>query len=137
MRKRTVTHISKNIFWYLLYLLPIFVWLMFIWAFAFVNVDSFLNMDWEMFPSLHGLLLSHFGVSTDSVIYQSLLSIFDTAGILPMFDFLGSSIADGILLYFTYFVGVYLIHLMIDFLLFIPKLAHKWLNGFTDTGDCE
>lgn len=137
VRKRTITHITKNIFWYIIYLLPIFVWLMFVWAFAFMNYESFSNIDLESFPSLHGILISHFGVLANSIIYQSLLSIFDIAGILPMFDFLGNPIADGILLYFSYFVGVYFIHLCVDFLLFIPKLCHKWMNSFTSTEDVE
>ena len=117
MRKRTINYLADTIFWYLLYFFPVIAYLFFILAepssgTAIISLSSF-------FQSL--------GISffTDNIILTVLTDLFGSSGVLPLF-------ADNTALYFfAWFACVMLVHLAIDFILFIPRLAHKWLNVFT------
>lgn len=66
-----------------------------------------------------------FEFATDNIIVNSLADIFGTGGIMPMFD------NDTPFIIFAWFIGVYLLHLLVDFLLFIPRIAHKWMKDCT------
>ncbi len=121
MRKRTINCIVKKVFWYLIYLLPLLTFVLFGMNFAKSGQYS----DVTLIAHLDSL----YGISSDSIICETLRSLFGVDGILPFF------IDDNIIIYFSYFVGVYLLHLCIDFILFIPKLCHKWMDKFTDTED--
>lgn len=136
MRKRTCNNLFDNILWYTIYLLPIIMTLLIIgggfqgdWYTTWQEIDG----DFTAFPFytvFSTVLEVALDVSGSSPIYQSLQSIFCRGGFLPFFEF------DAFVLrYFSYLVGVYLIHLFIDFILFIPRLAHKWLNAFTRSDD--
>lgn len=136
MRKRTCNNLFDNILWYSIYLLPIIMTLVIIgggfqgdWYAAWQDVDG----DFSSFPFyvvFSSVLDVSFEVIGFSAICQSLESIFSTEGLLPFF------VANSVVFrYFSYLVGVYLIHLFIDFILFIPRLAHKWLNAFTRSDD--
>ena len=59
-----------------------------------------------------------------SLVYTSLANIFGSSGVMPIFT------NPDILLFFSYFIYVNIIHLFVDFLLFIPRLASKWLDSF-------
>lgn len=110
MREKTQKNLFDNVMWYLLYLLPIVLWLV-------VSFRSGEIVSLSSAMSTMGL-----DIFANNEIYTNLSSIFATDGILPLFS------SPDILMYMTYFVSVFLIHLFIDFLLFIPRLAHKWLN---------
>lgn len=60
----------------------------------------------------------------DNPVYTALVAIFGQDGVLPVF----SEGSLSILAFFTWFVNVYIAHLLVDFILFIPRLAHKWLK---------
>jgi hypothetical protein len=96
--------------WYILYLLPIILW-------AFVSFRS-----GEMTTLSNAMSSLGLEILGTNQIYTSLASIFAIDGILPLFTNLD------IILYMSYFISVFLIHLFVDFILFIPRLAHKWLN---------
>ena len=112
MRKKTISYAVDKIFWYLLYFLPILVY--FIYSF---KSGSLVTLS-SVFDSV-GL-----GILSDNVILTSLSSIFGVGGVFPIFS------SPDILIFFTWFIGVYLAHLFVDFLLFIPRLAHRWLSFF-------
>ena len=141
MRKRTVTCIAKNIFWYLLYLLPwICVFVSFIFTLKVDNAgvllgDSGYQLE-EFFLSNAYMVMENFSGS-DSLVTGVLFDIFGLDGIIPIFGSSYGALGDCIFMYFGYFVGIYLIHLCVDFLLFIPRLAHKWMNSLTSTEDCD
>ena len=141
MRKRTVTHITKNIFWYIIYLLPLLFFIVQIFS-CYSNEGFFpwfMEVDGD--SSNVDLLVDYFNefmmgfVVHNNPISNVFMDIFSFGGLLPIFN--NGATGDGLILYFSYFVGVYLIHLCVDFLLFIPKLCHKWMNSFTSTEDVE
>ena len=110
MREKTQKNLFDNIMWYLIYLLPIVIWL----AVSF-RTGNLVSLSSAM--STMG-----FEVLQTNQILTSLVDLFSIGGILPLF------VSSDIILYMTYFISVFLIHLCVDFILFIPRLAHKWLN---------
>lgn len=117
MRKRTQNHLFDSIMWYLIYLLPL---LCLVLAFSTGVTDL----------TISGLM-SQLGlqVLTDNVIYSNLVGIFGADGVFPLFNNLE------ILSYLTYFISIFIIHLFVDFLLFIPRLAHKWMRKISGGED--
>ncbi len=110
MKIKKQNNCFDNIMWYLLYLLPIILWL--VVSFRSGTILSLSSAMSEM----------GFDILSSNQVYTSLISIFDSTGILPLFT------SPDIILYMSYFISVFLIHLFVDFILFIPRLAHKWLN---------
>lgn len=114
MRKRTVTHFFDTLMWYLLYLLPIIVFLVALTSMTLPDLCAYVSG-------------SPISAISETFVFKELASLFGSDGILPMFT--GS--ANVFMLYYaTYFVYVMLLHLFVDFLVFIPRLAHKWLSKF-------
>lgn len=118
MRKKTINRVADTIFWYLLYFMPVLAYLILI----AVQPGSITTLD-GVFDIL-GL-----NVFTTGTIYTSLDGIFGVNGILPLFT------QTGLLQFFTYFISVYIAHLFVDFLLFIPRIAHKWMSKAYQEGE--
>jgi len=116
MRMKTMNNLFDNVMWYLLYLMPLVLLIG-----VSIRLGSFTPLSTCF--DLVGL-----NIIQDSIIFATLSSLFGVGGVLPLF-----ASAD-ILVYFTYFISVFIIHLAVDFVLFIPRLAHKWFNSFTSGG---
>lgn len=120
MRKKTITHTADTVFWYVLYFLPVLAYLLFCFiqagAIESVSVPAFLDF----------INNAGFSVITDNIIVSSLSELFGTGGVLPLFD------NQSIFVIFGWYIGTFILHLAVDFLLFIPRIAHKWLNKGCD-----
>lgn len=114
MRKKTIKYGLDELMWYIVYLLPLIAY----------GVYS-IHHD----PGSFGSFMSTFGILVNNPVAVALQDLFGTEGILPLFD------NSGFLLYFAYFVQTFIIHLAVDFLLFIPRYAHKWLAVLTCNDD--
>lgn len=114
MNKRTF-HYLVEAGWLLLALMPIFVYLV-------VARTSAGGTNLETFMTVMSQKLDF--VTTDNIIYTALNSVFGQEGIFPILH-------EGMLLYVTYFCIVEVVHLMVDVLVFIPRIAHDWLDAFT------
>lgn len=130
MRKKTVMHVADTIFWYALYFLPVIMGVISI--IGFMSSESFFTYwigdgDYSNLPVLAAFrnVIDGFGVMADGPVYMVLYDLFSTDGLIPVFS------DDLIFKFFSYFINVYLIHLCVDFVLFIPRLAHKWMKKFT------
>ena len=117
MRKRTVNHLADTIFWYLLYFLPVLGYILYL--IAEPNTGTNLVSISDFFNNV-GL-----GFVTDNVVINTLKSIFGTNGILPLFS------TDAPFEIFGWFICTYIGHLAVDFILFIPRLCHKFMEKFT------
>lgn len=115
MRKRTLKCLFDSIMWYLIYLLPLIIWLI---VLARNDFNSSYNLAY-VFDTM-GL-----GILNDNIILTSLMQIFGAEGVFPLFS------SPALLIYGTYFVSCLILHLAVDFLAFIPRLAHKWLGWLT------
>lgn len=118
MKKKTISYVADTVFWYLLYFFPVIAYLLFLIAepssgTAVINLYEFFN----------SLGINFLG--TGNVFLSALNQMFGVTGILPLFN------SELPFYFFVWFASTYLIHLVIDFLLFIPRLAHKWMNYFT------
>lgn len=122
MRKRNITKVADTIFWYSLYFLPILTSIICLlngsdtyWTHS-VNLTFFDFMDG---------FFAHFGIGFFPI-YDSLSSLSNVISV----DWAGN---ETILLFFSWFVSMYILHLFVDFILFIPRIAHKWMKDCTDT----
>ena len=111
MRKKTIKELFDNVFWYLVYLMPLFLMLLY-----WVKTGSISLVNCMSDAGL--------GILTNNPIYTSLNDIFGASGVLPLF-----ASAD-LIAFGTYFCSCFILHLLVDFVLFIPRLCHKWLNEF-------
>lgn len=67
-----------------------------------------------------------FEFATDNIIVNTLVDCFGENGILPLFK------GREVFIVFAWYVCVVICHLVVDFLLFIPKLCHKWMKNATE-----
>lgn len=119
MRKRTIANLVDSFFWLLVAILPIVLYLITCFSYKLTNAtDSVIGF----LPFMKSL-----GLVDSGLIYKSLSDLFGTAGILPLF----SAENNAILVFLSYFVSVEIVHLAVDFLLFIARLGHKYMNTFT------
>lgn len=109
MRKRNCDHFFDILFWYIIYALPFLAWL-------FALIGQY-QIDFPAF-----LVASDF--AEVNFVYTCLKSVFGNAGELILFS-------DNLLFMFSWFINCVIIHIMVDVLLFIPRLAHNWLEKFT------
>ena len=113
--KRKINFTFDKLIWAVIILLPIFAYLL-----TIKTCGSFENVFTN-----YG-----FGVSQTSVVYTTITEIF---GVGANSGYLGVFSSPAIPLYITYLVNVELLHLLVDCLLFIPRIAQKYVNK---GGDC-
>lgn len=136
MRKRTVKNIAETIFWYTLYMLPLIVF--------FIELIALWQNE-ALWTSWGSSATSNLNSYTVNVFYQIMREFCSNNIIATAFQnifsegssmaFLGSQTGWAVTFYLSYFVLMYVVHLMVDFVLFIPKLAHKFMNSFTRGDD--
>lgn len=136
MRKRTIKFGLDNIFWYIIYLLPIIVLVVQqIGVFKNFSLSDYIQIEAEfaysdfIFGRSLSVVMDSFGFNGISFL-SSLFVFLDTSGIIS-----GHFLSSSIFMYLDYFILVNLLHLFVDFILFIPRLAHKWMNTFTQQED--
>ena len=119
MRKRTIANLVDSAFWFLVSILPLALYLITCLSYKLQSATDSLTAFLPFMKSL--------GLVDSGLIYSSLSDLFGSSGILPLF----SADNNAILLFLSYFVSVQIVHLAVDFLLFIPRLAHKYMNTLT------
>ena len=119
MRKRTIANLVDSAFWFLVAILPLALYLITCLSYKLQSSTDTLT---AFLPFMKNL-----GLMDSGLIYKSLSDLFGTAGILPLF----SAENNAILVFLSYFVSVEIVHLAVDFLLFIPRIGHKYMNTFT------
>lgn len=113
MRKRNISYGLDQIMWTVIYIFPLLILL-------------FGAVITPMGDLLEVVNTSDFVQDFASTgVYTALEDIFGVNGILPLFT---GATGTAVLSYMTYFVNVLIIHLAVDFLVFIPRLAHKWMD---------
>lgn len=110
MRQKTINFLFDKVMWYVLYFLPILL----------ILITSINGT-----PTSISTMISTLGIdiSTSNIIYTTFVDIFGQGGLFELFT------NNDIFIYITYFVGVYLLHFVIDISLFIVKLTRKWLDS--------
>ena len=119
MRKRTIKNIADKLYWLIVAMLPLVIYLIQLTAYELIEVSSVLPSFAEQ--------LQEFGIIDTNIILVSLRDLFGSDGVLPLLE--DNSV---VMLYLAYFVMVEVVHLAIDFLVFIPRLSHKWMDSLTN-----
>lgn len=119
MRKRTIANLVDSAFWFLVAILPLALYLITCLSYKLQSSTDTLT---AFLPFMKNL-----GLMDSGIIYNSLRDLFGSGGILPLF----SADNNAILVFLSYFVSVEIVHLAVDFLLFIPRIGHKYMNTFT------
>lgn len=117
MRKRSINNFFESLLWYSVYLLPIVMFFVLTVVmkkpFAFSEIFELIGLN----------------IASESVVYTALVGVCGFDGVFPMF------VSSDILIYFTYLIYIFVIRLLVEFIIFIPKLSHKWLLRFTGGDD--
>lgn len=117
MRKKTVNHIADAVFWYIIYFLPVMLYLLYMFTEP--------SQGGSAVPFLQYFDNVGFGFVSNNLLIDTMRSIFGINGVLPLFS------TDLPFFIMGWFMSMVVLHLAVDFVLFIPRLAHKWLNYFT------
>lgn len=122
MRTRKISntrfaHKLDKVFWYLLLMLPVISWCVYLFSFNGYGDTS------SSLISFGSWLTNQFTGSgaSNNVVYTTLNSIFGPSGVFPVFG-------PSFLLFVTYLVNIEIIHVFFDVIVFIPRLAHKWIS---------
>lgn len=120
MRKRTISYCVDILFWLVVSLLPVLFYVIQPLAYELTSAQDTL-------PSF-AQTMATFGINDTNYLYVALMDIFGSDGLMP---FLSSD--SVVVLYLSYFILIQLLHVFVDFVLFIPRLGHKWLEKLTHT----
>lgn len=111
MRKKSISHFFDIFMWYAIYMLPLIIFVICYCVGHFTTLaDCF--------------VLGGLDIFADNFIFSALNDLFGVAGVMPLFA------GVDILHYATYFISIFLLHLAVDVLLFIPRFAHKCVDCF-------
>lgn len=116
MKNSKIGFIFDKIIWTTIILLPIVLYIILL-----KNNPSGYNFE-DIFTSS---ILNYFGVRGNSF-YSTIESIFSEIGVCAVTDLYG------ILYYITYIISVEIMHLMVNVMLYIPRIAMKWLRKGVD-----
>lgn len=115
MRTKTVEMVIDRAFWALVLIMPVL---------AYLIINHHGSTDFIT-------VLSQFNVTDTNLIYTTLVDIFGSSGYLSFFD---TSTVNPILLYMSFFFAVEVVHVIVDVLLFIPKITVEILDKASSTG---
>lgn len=107
-----------KIFWFFISFLPLLSWLIYLFSFSSYTVSPLTFYAW---------LEQNFGFMgqiQESVIFSTFYQLFSITSVDSLFPVLSTSL----MAFFTYLVTVEIVHVVYDVIVFIPRLAHKWIS---------
>ena len=121
MKKTGNTRFSyklDKIFWFVLSFFPLFSWLIYLFSFS-----GYTNSPLTFYAWLEQNF-AFMGQISQSPIYSTFYQIFSITSVSSLFPTLSTSL----LAFFAYLVTVEIVHVIYDVIVFIPRLAHKWIS---------
>lgn len=107
-----------KIFWFIISFFPLFSWLIYLFSFSSYTASPITFFAW--IEQNFGFM----GQIQNSVIYSTLYQIFSITSVDSLFPVLSTSL----MAFFTYLATVEIVHVVYDVVVFIPRLAHKWIS---------
>lgn len=107
-----------KIFWWFLALFPILAYVLYV---GFGDVRTSTGSFYTLPDFFVSYILNGVGFS-DNVVWKALYGLFGSSGVFPIFT------SDTPLFFFNWFIWVELFHVFFDVMVFIPRLAHKWIS---------
>lgn len=117
--KNRLSYSLDKTFWFIIRILPLLSWFIYCFSVTRSSDNSFWQFD--------TFLIEVFGIGNfdGNVIYQGLSKIFQySVSIVPEIAFLSKSLTA----LFSWFAMIEVLHLCFDIIVFIPRLAHKWIS---------
>lgn len=107
-----------KIFWFIISFFPLFSWLIYLFSFSSYAQSPLTFYAWleQNFAFM--------GQVSQSVIYSTIYQIFSITSVTSLFPILSTSL----MAFFTYLITVEIVHVIYDVIVFIPRLAHKWIS---------
>lgn len=107
-----------KIFWFVISFFPLFSWLIYLFSFSSYTAPPLTFYAWleQNFAFM--------GQVSNSAIYSTFYQIFSITSVSSLFPALSTSV----LAFFTYLATVEIVHVVYDVVVFIPRLAHKWIS---------
>lgn len=105
-------------FWFVISFFPLFSWLIYLFSFSSYTASPLTFYAW--LDQYFGFM----GHIHESVIYSTFYQIFSITSADSLFPVLPTSL----MAFFTYLVTVEIVHVVYDVIVFIPRLAHKWIS---------
>ena len=117
MRKRNLDKLFDNIFWYAIYLMPLFVIL------AVYACPAIINLPFDEYTifDIAEKVFVVFGCD-EGIIYDFLSTCVEYIT--------GYARTSYLVCMCNYFIIAVCLHLIVDFVLFIPRIAHKYMDKF-------
>lgn len=118
--KNRFSYKLDKVFWFIVELLPLITYMIF----CVVQIGTRKDTSWISFYDFLGDYLGLFFAEGNP--FMSVLDAIFGSGssIFPIFR----QTAGGVLFYFVYVVNVEVVHICFDVIVFIPRLAHKWIS---------
>lgn len=104
-----------KIFWFLISFLPLIIYIsayLFFQTSTPTSFSSFMTTVWGILPD------------QKNPVYYVLFNLFSQAGIFPLV----SEVGVGFFYFLSYLINVEILHVFFDVIVFIPRLAHKWVS---------
>ena len=107
-----------KIFWFVVSFFPLFSWLIYLFSFSGYTTSPLTFYAWleQNFAFM--------GQVSNSIIYSTFYQLFSITSINSLFPVLSTSF----MAFLSYLVTVEIIHVIYDVIVFIPRLAHKWIS---------
>lgn len=105
-------------FWWIVALLPVLCYILYV---GFGDVRTSTGSLYTLPDFFVSFIMNGVGFS-GNVVWKALSEIFGSSGVFPIF------VSDSPLFLFNWFIWVELFHLFFDVIVFIPRLAHKWIS---------
>lgn len=106
-------------FWFIIQMLPLLSWFIYCFSVTRGSENSFWAFD--------RFLIEVFGIGNfdANVVYQALSKVFQySVSTFPGIAFLPKSLTA----LFSWFIMIEVFHVCFDIIVFIPRLAHKWIS---------
>ena len=116
--KNRFSYKLDKIFWWIVALLPVLCYILYV---GFGNIKTTTGSLYTLPDFFITYILNGFGFS-NNVVWTTLSGIFGSNGVFPIFT------SDSSLFVFNWFIWVELFHVFFDVIVFIPRLAHKWIS---------
>lgn len=105
-------------FWFVISFFPLFSWLIYLFSFSSYTASPLTFLAW--IEQNFGFM----GKVQQSAIYSTLYQLFTITSVESLFP----SLSTSLMAFFTYLVTVEIVHVVYDIIVFIPRLAHKWIS---------
>lgn len=114
--KNRFSYKLDKLFWFFIQIFPLL-------CFAVYCIAGTRGND-VVVPTFNSFLIKlGFNYQEGNVFYTVLAQLFGSMGVFPLFVDSG-----GIILYLTYVLTMEVLHVCFDVIIFIPRLAHKWIS---------